>query len=38
MNYIVGFFDWLQSLGVSVFMPIVILVMGLIFGLGFAKV
>lgn len=37
MNYIVGFFDWLQSLGVSVFMPIVILVMGLIFGLGFAK-
>lgn len=37
MNYIVGFFDWLQSLGVSVFMPIVILVMGLLFGLGFAK-
>lgn len=37
MNYIVGFFDWLQSLGVSVFMPIVILVMGLVFGLGFAK-
>ena len=37
MSYIVGFFDRLQGLGVSVFMPLVILVLGLIFGLGFSK-
>lgn len=37
MTYVVGFFDWLQGLGVSVFMPLVILILGLIFGLGFSK-
>lgn len=37
MTYILNFFNWIQSLGVSVFMPIVILIMGLIFGLGFSR-
>lgn len=37
MQYILNFFDFIQGLGVSVFMPIVILIMGLIFGLGFSK-
>lgn len=37
MDYILNFFNFIQSLGVAVFMPIIIFIMGLIFRLGVSK-
>lgn len=37
MNVIAGIFDFIQDLGVSVFMPIVIFIIGMIFKTGFGK-
>lgn len=37
MNYILGFFDILSNLGASVMMPIIIFVIALCIGTGFAK-
>ena len=37
MDFIVGFFGGLSSLGVSVVMPIVLTIIGVLFGAGFGK-
>lgn len=37
MDYILGFFSYVNSLGATVVMPIIICVMGLILGAGFGK-
>src|SRR5699024_9501536 len=37
LDAIAGIFDYIQDLGVSVFMPIVIFIIGMIFKTGFGK-
>ena len=37
VDFIVGFFGGLSSLGVSVVMPIVLTIIGVLFGAGFGK-
>ena len=37
MNAVVGFFSFLQGLGVSVMMPIIITIIGCALGAGFGK-
>ena len=37
MNYIIHFFTFIQGLGVSVMMPIILTIIGCLFGAGFSK-